>query len=143
VQRQMRDVVDQVVAAAGETSGLVDATFDVDPGRLVVHWHDDVPPGVRAVLEGAADARFEVVVEPARFSRGDLQAEARRLGAEHPGVIAAMAIRTEGDGLYVAIVPEIVRAAGSPGAAAAEQGVTSEYPLRFKRPAPSGACAVG
>ena len=67
----------------------------------------------------------------------------RRLRAEHPGVIAAMAIRTEGDGLYVAIVPEIVRAAGSPGTAAAEQGVTSEYPLWFERPAPSGACAVG
>ena len=81
----MGNVMNQVVAAAGETSGLVDATFDVAAGRLVIHWHDDVPPRVQAVLDEAADAPFEVVVEPARSSRGALQAEVRRLRAGHPG----------------------------------------------------------
>ena len=142
MQRQMGNVMNQVVAAAGETSGLVDATFDVDAGRLVIHWHDEIPPRVQAVLDRAADAPFEVVVEPARFSRGDLQAEVRRLRAEHPGIIAAMAVRTEGDVLYVTIVPEIAQSAGSPKAAAAEHGLIRDYPLWFERPASSGVCAL-
>jgi hypothetical protein len=143
VQRQMGNLMNQVVAAAGEPSGLVDATFDVDAGRLVIHWHDHVPPRVQAVLDRARDAPFEVVVEPARFSRGALQAEVRRLRAEHPATIAAMAVRTEGDGLYVTIVPEIAQAAGSPRAAAAQHGLISDHPLWFERPASSGVRGLG
>jgi hypothetical protein len=138
----MVGVMQQVLVAAGDGSGLVDANLDVDARKLIVYWHGDVPEQVQAVLDTSAEEPFEVVVTPARFSRAALTAEGRRLRSEHPGVVTGLAVRIEGDGLYVRIAPELV-GTSSPHAVVAQLGITGNCPLWFDWPAPTSTCDGG
>src|SRR5215469_3854961 len=66
-------------AAAGSAAGpdgLVQIKVERDRHSLVVYWHGHVPAAVRRVL-AEVRARIRVTVSPARYSRAELDHQAR------------------------------------------------------------------
>jgi len=106
-------------AAAGSAAGpdgLVQIKVEQDRHSLVVYWHGQVPAAVRRVLTEVR-ARIGVTVSPARYSRAELDHQARLViaGARHTGA-NMVGPRADGSGLEVGVagkVPALTRATAS------------------------------
>jgi hypothetical protein len=122
------DVLERLSVAAGESPDFGSPGIGLDRTRLTVRWFGAPPPAVQAVIDSAG-VGFAIVVQQTEFRPGDLRAEAARLLQEHADVVTSARPRPEGDGLEVLVAPQAAEAAGSPEAALAQEGVTSDVPL--------------
>jgi hypothetical protein len=129
VTEEMHAVADQLAAVAGTDPGYGGPEFSDDRTRLIVHWHGAVPPEVQAVVDAHASGPFTVVVEPMRFSFGELSDEGGRLVQDHPGVVSSAGPRPDGSGVEVMVTTAAVEEAGGLDAALAANGVVSRFPL--------------
>ena len=119
------DLLERLAAAAGDSPDAGTHGISLDRTRLVVRWFGELPAAVQAVLRDAGGV--EVSVQQTAFRPGDLAAEADRLVAGHPDVVAAATPRPEGDGIEVLVPPAVAEGAG--GAEQALVGVPSAFPL--------------
>ncbi|WP_222195622.1 hypothetical protein [Modestobacter italicus] len=119
------DLLERISAVAGDSPDFGTAGISLDRKRLVVRWFGEPPAPVRALLADHPDV--EVTVQLTDFRPADLRAEAERLVAEHPAVLAAATARPEGDGIEVLVPPAVAEAAGGPEPAVA--GISSDVPL--------------
>jgi hypothetical protein len=124
---EVYDLLERLSDVAGDSPDYGTPGLSLDRTRLIVRWFGDVPAAVQRVVDSARDVT--VVVEPTPLRPGDLRAEASRLAAEHPGVVAAATARPEGDGIEVLVPPLVADVAGGAEAALAGQGIASEFPL--------------
>ena len=122
---EVYDLLARLTAAAGDSPDFGTPGLSLDRTRVAVRWFGELPAAVRRVVDSAAGV--EVQVQQTPFRPGDLRAEAVRLVAEHPGVLAAATARPEGDGVEVLVPPAVAGPAG--GAEPAVAGVTSAFPL--------------
>jgi hypothetical protein len=118
------DLLEQLSSAAGDSPDFGTPGISLDRTRLTVRWFGEPPPAVQRLVDGAG---FTVHVQQTEFRPGDLRAEAARLAAEHPAVVAAATPRPEGDGIEVLVPPAVAAAAG--GAEQALAGVPSAVRL--------------
>ena len=121
---EVYDLLQRLSDAAGDSPDYGTPGLSLDRTRLTVRWFGELPAAVQRVLDGAGSI---VHVQPTEFRPGDLRAEAARLAAEHPAVVAAATARPEGDGIEVLVPPAVAEAAG--GAEQALAGVPSAVPL--------------
>ena len=122
---EVYDVLERLSAAAGDSPDFGTPGLSLDRTRLTVRWFGEVPTAVQRVVDSAAGVH--VAVQHTEFRPADLRAEAERLVAEHPDVVAGAAARPEGDGIDVLVPPVVAEAAGGAGPAIA--GVDSSFPL--------------
>lgn len=122
---EVYDVLERLSAAAGDSPDFGTPGLSLDRTRLAVRWFGEVPAAVQQVVDSAAGV--QVVVQHTEFRPADLRAEAERLTAEHPDVVAGAAARPEGDGVDVLVPPAVAEAAGGAGPAIA--AVDSPFPL--------------
>ncbi|GAA0377405.1 hypothetical protein Acor_43230 [Acrocarpospora corrugata] len=121
VQERLVGIAERIMAVGAGGLGGIEA--DMAARRLRVHWKGEVPAAVRAVLTD------EVTVDPARFTREELQAEIRRIVAQPDGSgvdIARIAPRTDGSGLVVVVDGSVAAARELPALR------TSAVPLSFE-----------
>ena len=123
---EVYDLLERLSAAAGDDPDSGTTGLSLDRTRVTVRWFGEPPDRVRRVVE-AAPAGLTVTVVPTEFRPGELRAEAARLRAGHPDVVAAATARPEGDGIEVLVPPAVAEAAGGAGQALA--GVASAFPL--------------
>ena len=123
---EVYDLLERLSAAAGDSPDFGTTGLSLDRTRVTVHWFGELPDAVRAVVDAVPEG-LSVVVAPTAFRPGELRAEAERLAAEHPDVVAAATARPEGDGIEVLVTPAVADAAG--GADRALAGVTGPFPL--------------
>ena len=125
---EVYDLLERLSAAAGDSPDFGTPGISLDRTRLTVRWFGDLPPAVRVVVD-AAGVGLDVEVGQTAFRPGDLRAEAERLAAEHPGLVAAAIARPEGDGIDVLVLPAVADAAGTAEQALARAGVGSQFPV--------------
>lgn len=123
---EVYDLLERLSEAAGDSPDSGTTGLSLDRTRVTVRWFGELPNRVRRVVDAAGDG-LTVVVAATEFRPGDLRAEAIRLAAEHPDVVAAASARPEGDGVEVLVSPAVAEAAG--GAEQALAGVASGFPL--------------
>jgi hypothetical protein len=121
---------EKVHAEFGDLPEFGGTAVNRDRTRFTIRWHGEVPSALREIVDDyAPHAPFDILIADTEFLPGDLRAEAGRLLREHAPVIQGAGPRPAGDGVDVTLSSEAVRAAGSPEAALADNGVVSDYPI--------------
>ena len=123
---EVYDLLERLSEAAGDSPDFGTPGLSLDRTRVTVRWSGELPDRVRRVVDSAPEG-LTVTVVGTDFRPGELRAEAERLAAGHPDVLAAAAARPEGDGIEVLVPPAVAEAAG--GAEPAVGGISSAFPL--------------
>ena len=123
---EVYDLLERLSDAAADSPDYGTPGLSLDRSRVTVRWYGELPAAVQRVVDSAGDG-LTVVVQQTAFRPGDLRAEAARLAAAHPDVVAAASARPEGDGVEVLVPPAVAEAAG--GAQPAVAQLVDDVPL--------------